>query len=1824
MSSISKDEKSEMQVCWIVLGMHRSGTSAFANVLHSMGAIPPKNLLPPTEENPKGYWESKTLMILHDNILAKMDSSWSDWRRLDLANTPPKSIEAFKDQIKVSLYGEFETFNNALIKDPRMCRFYPLFKDILRDENVHAAPLLIVRNPLEVARSLAARANMGVNEGLLLWLRYVLDSEKFSRDQSRLIITFKDLMASPLSIEKRVVDFQKSMGFPPLKSSKRKNVIDTSLRHHTLDGIGSIDGISIPDWVSETYGAMRTLAKIDVPEDAKNIAFKTLDRIYQEFSELETVFFSVIEEKTKNLKLYQEHLGKPPFGDDSLKALLHAREKEVAQKTARLSSLKDLNASVTQEIEALATDYQESKKINAGEKEELESKINDLNLMKSQLEKRIETKTKALNALEAQLKEGSNVLESKEASLQDALNQLNITKNALSKKEKALSTAQTRLKSVSKQSKVVLSKVQETFHDELSTLKSSQQADLRRARAELIFLSTQLENVTENKTALLSEVAKLKALTKDAENPKLGQKTNLAKVLEVSNIKLSYVDVLKEKLSERKIREFNLFDDTFYLNQLTELNLGEAENLLQHYLRKGFLLGLNPHPLFDTNWYQNSYPDIAESGINPLIHYVRHGDAEGRDPHPLFKTHWFRTNTLKTQDLKTPALTQFLSLSANELTSPHPAFSVENYYATHPDVKKAKLNALLHYMRYGHTEFRNPNASFQEGWYKNKYGDLIPDGMSALEYHLRSGIIKGYLTHPLENREGRERNQNRPRKNILVVAHSASDRIFGAERSLLDVLACIDKESFNVILALPAQNNFYINAAQQYVDEIVFYSREWWNTRQAFKEKNLKFFKQTILEKKIDLIYVNTIMLPAPLSVAKSMGLPSVMHIRELIDRDEALKDHIGLSSEDIVKEVSNAADILIANSIETESLFRHSNKCLVVPNAINVDGFGEMPPFSSDGMLRVGMLSSNIKKKGVDELHKLAIAAEKENLPFIFLAYGPETDDVRRIKSHIKSVGGPSNLIFPGYVQDPKDAVRKLDVVVNLSLFAESFGRTAVEAMSAGRPIIGYNHGALREVIDHNGSGFHIQYKRPQEAIHYLKKFIETPSLLSEMGKKGHERAQTYYSYNTLSRNINALFHTALVEDVDNYQDVFEAFLSEPVSVEKGCTSSMERPKVSVVVPNYNYAHYLEERLGSILSQTYLPTEIIFLDDCSPDNSLEVAKEILERQANGDNPVPYRIIPNEKNVGVYRQWLKAVEEAKEDWIWIAEADDTSHPKFLETLVSKVKPRTSLVYCQSRKIDVNGEEISPNNFAHTNDISPTKWMSDYQENGVYEVVNSLAYRNSIPNTSSAIFRKSAAKGMGPQLTTFKYSGDWFFYSYLLARGDVGYSRQPLNNFRRHDGGVTRQQSKTSPYLIELSRIREYICKTFPILPSQIERLNWFLNRDYKIEGVEKNTEFKAAALHLENAKRYTETRKRIAIITTNNGSYNGGSEMLWQETALELRKEGHDVHVLIKRWVPEPPLFNDLQFAGVKLFFKDDNGFDKLLKHKPDLTLISIGDQDEGLEYYPALLKQKLPYVIVNQLTKEARFWHVREKKTLPVTLGYLNAERVFFTCWNNHRVMEERLGTVIPNAAVHFNPYHIDRKKVPPYPPVKDGYKIAVPSKLLFIHKGQDLLIDVLKQDKWRDRNVIFNFYGAGPDRDNLQALINKHSLKNCVLKGRVDDISEIWKENHASCMPSRMEGLPIMIVSAMLSARPCIATDIGGHAEVISDGASGFIIPNPNVSDLDKTLERAFEKRRSWRKMGQEARRDILNYLPEDPIEDFVIKLNDELSLLNKSNQN
>jgi glycosyltransferase involved in cell wall biosynthesis len=220
---------------------------------------------------------------------------------------------------------------------------------------------------------------------------------------------------------------------------------------------------------------------------------------------------------------------------------------------------------------------------------------------------------------------------------------------------------------------------------------------------------------------------------------------------------------------------------------------------------------------------------------------------------------------------------------------------------------------------------------------------------------------------------------------------------------------------------------------------------------------------------------------------------------------------------------------------------------------------------------------------------------------------------------------------------------------------------------------------------------------------------------------------------------------------------------------------------EVSIILPNFNHFHFLPKRLDSILNQTYQAFELIILDDGSTDNS----SNFLE--AYRDHPKVSHLILNEKNSGsTFRQWKKGIELAKGHWIWIAESDDYCEPNLLEVLVSQIKScnTTILSYCQSYEVDESGSIVRDMTF-HTDALSIDHWKKDYCSSGTEEIKNFLLYRNTIPNASAVLFKKSAYLHANRAFEQMKLCGDWMLWIQLLKQGNIAFSAKALNYFRAH-------------------------------------------------------------------------------------------------------------------------------------------------------------------------------------------------------------------------------------------------------------------------------------------------------------------------------------------------------------------------------------------------------------------------------------------------------
>jgi hypothetical protein len=218
----------------LILGMHRSGTSAFTRLASLCGAALPLDLLAPDAAiNQTGFWESPAVTALNEEILGALGRSWSDIRAL-----PPgwaARAARFAPRIAAVLAQQFGDAPVFVLKDPRLCRLLPLWLPVMAHQGIRPVAVLAIRHPLEVAASLNRREHMRPGTALLLWLRHLIEAEAATRHMPRLIVHYDRLLedgtATLLQIGTAL-----DLTWPYAPGDAAAGIaafLDRSLRHHT-------------------------------------------------------------------------------------------------------------------------------------------------------------------------------------------------------------------------------------------------------------------------------------------------------------------------------------------------------------------------------------------------------------------------------------------------------------------------------------------------------------------------------------------------------------------------------------------------------------------------------------------------------------------------------------------------------------------------------------------------------------------------------------------------------------------------------------------------------------------------------------------------------------------------------------------------------------------------------------------------------------------------------------------------------------------------------------------------------------------------------------------------------------------------------------------------------------------------------------------------------------------------------------------------------------------------------------------------------------------------------------------------------------------------------------------------------------------------------------------------------------------------------------------------------------------------------------------------------------------------------------------------------
>ena len=684
--------------------MHRSGTSAVAGILHHYGISMGKNLLAPSFDNPKGFYENEKITIFDDTeLFPALKTSWEDTKPIrikDILEMSPKKdlIQKAIDLINQE-YQDKEIFG---IKDPRMCVLFPFWEEIFLKLNIEIKIIIPIRNPLEVAYSLYQRNIIPIGQGLYLWAKHVLFAEYYSRKYDRVYISYDNLIENQKEVLKHITNDLK-INLSCEQNEFTQSFLDENLKNFNF----SINHIpqNTPQFIKDLGFYMEKLSLGEIKESpslmerfdywkdqyestvmnqpfydffGSNLKIQLFIDSGEGFQESNSIIKEIEPLKVCQALIFEILLNKPikalrldPLNHPcicSFKGItLHENEKSFSLNPTNTNAdhfSKETYAFSTDDpqmvFENLPTYFPTLLKILIKYDDIGTSVVNTILKLKNQdtqnnrlsLEHLNHDLERHISLLNQNIVEKDHIISDLSNSLETRNSELGTIKKSLDEKDYIISDLSNSLE-----------------------LREKQIEDLR-----------QLNHDFEGRLTLLNE--SLRSLKQSTSYQLTRPLRAIGNFLPLSvkrgirrSVKLMYWGMTPHRMGDRikkyRLRKLKrriqlevLFDRNWYLKQYPDVE-NSLEDPLDHYLLYGAKEGRNPNPLFDSDWYLEQNPDVKESGINPLHHYLEFGAREGRNPNPLFDTAW--------------------------------------YLEQNPDVKNSGMNSLQHYIEFGIKEGRNPH-----------------------------------------------------------------------------------------------------------------------------------------------------------------------------------------------------------------------------------------------------------------------------------------------------------------------------------------------------------------------------------------------------------------------------------------------------------------------------------------------------------------------------------------------------------------------------------------------------------------------------------------------------------------------------------------------------------------------------------------------------------------------------------------------------------------------------------------------------------------------------------------------------------------------------------------------------------------------------------------------------------------------------------------------------------------------------------------------------------------------------------------------------------
>lgn len=702
--------QTQKRACLLILGMHRSGTSAMTRVTSLLGADLPQTLLDGTganlASNPKGHWESEPLVRLNDEILTSAGISWRSPEAVSDEWYRSPRFEQFRDRAQTVVENEYGNSPLFVFKDPRLCKLVPFWLSVMAQAGIEPAIINMVRHPEEVAASLLTRNALDRPLGVVMWLRYVLGAERATRAQPRVHVSYDGLLADWQRSARSISDTF-DIRWPSASTERGAQInqflSDADRHHRVAPAVDARDDVR--SWAFETYEildkwvqngeSLSDYPRLDeIAERFEGVLVPLLEPVLVSFEKSASVqkLQTIRAAQNRDLQLHGEHFRRLY---DQLLAL--AKDIEFSLEGTAEYTPEGAGEQVAQLLAALSTAIRSQRRTAARElasvnaalltvrgrqeavtlelarsREERRSVQNQLDIAKEEIARAKEKSARVkrdgeerVRALDGQLKAALKLAASRAATianLRDDRSQKTAQRDALQSAIEAMRSANTL-------------RVQERDARIQQLSESLQQRDsrMRELKASLQERDVSMRQIKESVQDRDLRIRQLKE--------SLGEREDDIRELKRSVKRLeNKIDAIREAARQREGELTRQIETEAQAKAAAAFIPAQAPAVVPTVLRslvpaigrQQFLKDaelVRDSGLFDAEFYGERYPDLEGGPEDLLKHYILYGGREGR--------------------------------------APSAAFDGSRYLKRYPDVEAAGLNPLVHYLQAGRAQSRS-------------------------------------------------------------------------------------------------------------------------------------------------------------------------------------------------------------------------------------------------------------------------------------------------------------------------------------------------------------------------------------------------------------------------------------------------------------------------------------------------------------------------------------------------------------------------------------------------------------------------------------------------------------------------------------------------------------------------------------------------------------------------------------------------------------------------------------------------------------------------------------------------------------------------------------------------------------------------------------------------------------------------------------------------------------------------------------------------------------------------------------------------------------